>query len=157
MRYIPLSKGKFAIVDEADFEWLNQWKWTYHSENYAYRHEYYGRENGKYNVRTIYMHRLLITEGIPEHKNNNGLDNRRSNLRSATQQQNMWNRKGQKNTSSVYKGVTKRKEKWEASIKIEGKYKYLGLFEKESEAATAYNMAALRHFREFAHLNEVAA
>ena len=95
-----------------------------------------------------------------DHINHNKLDNRRSNLRLCTKQQNQWNRrKVVKNTTSKYKGVcwAKKNNKWQASLEFQKDKKrqsiYLGQFISEVEAAKAYNEAAIKHFGEFAKIN----
>jgi len=103
---------------------------------------------------------LMTYEYLPEfidHINQNKIDNRIINLRSCTKQENSMNRRSNKNTSSKYKGVSwhKNAKKWMAKIKIDSKAKHLGYFQTESDAAKAYDKAALEHFGEFACLNNV--
>jgi len=91
-----------------------------------------------------------------DHINNNGLDNRKANLRPATPAQNARNRrKMAAKTSSKYKGVSysASARKWCAAIRVNGQYKYFGLFQNEIEAAKAYDKAAKKYHREFAQLN----
>lgn len=149
---IPLPQNKFAIVDEADFEWLNQWKWSYSSSGYAYRHQY-----GMGRIITIRMHRLIMStpdKMETDHINGNKLDNRRANLRICTKSKNNMNRKSTVG-SSKYKGVCwdKNKCKWLTRIKINGKQIFVGRFANESEAAKAYNEMAKKLFKDFARLN----
>ena len=91
-----------------------------------------------------------------DHINGDGLDNRRSNLRLCTRRQNSMNQKKQKNCTSKYKGVSwsKRRKKWAAAITLYGKYKSLGFFDDEEEAAQAYRVAARKYFGEFALKDE---
>lgn len=152
-RAIALSQGQHAIVDDDDFGWLSQWKW---SAQRAYC-GYYAMRRDK--GRLILMHRLI--NGTPgglatDHKDGNGLNNCRCNLRTATQLQNMMNRRGKRAGSSQYKGVwfcrTQRSSKqWRAGIRLDGRLKYLGYFATEKEAGAAYSAAATRHFGEFAN------
>ena len=156
--------NKFAIVNDENFEYLNQWKW--HIDNgYACRKEYLKGEDGKFDsskYRYIYMHNLIIDcpkDKIIDHKNFNGLDNRKSNLRIATWQQNMQNRRTKKG-SSGFKGVFfssdgKRRKRWSASLVIKHKNINLGRFLTKEEAALAYNEAAKQYFGEFAYLNQI--
>ena len=157
MKRIPLTQGKFAIVDNSDYKWLSEFKWCAirgYSTFYAVRNI---RENG----RTImfYMHRVILElkksdKQQSDHIDGNGLNNRRSNLRICTEQQNAFNRK-RREGSSQFKGVYWQKEvrKWYAHIKINQKDIYLGGFHKETDAAKAYDAAAIGLFGEFARVN----
>lgn len=158
MKRIPLTRGKFAIVDDEDYEWLNQWKW------YAQKHHrtWYAKrailKNGK--LKTIYMHRQIVNAQKgqeTDHKDGNGLHNQRSNLRFCTGSQNQMNKKMQKNCSSEFKGVYlgNRLKRWRARIFLNKKQFHLGYFDKEKDAAKAYNKVAKKYFGEFARLNNV--
>lgn len=152
MREIPLSKGKFAIVDDEDFENVNQYKW-YFEHGYARRD--YKISNKRFR---IYMHNFLseTPKGFhTDHINGNSLDNRRENLRVCSASQNCMNSKKNKKASSKYKGVSffKRDQNWMASITLNRKDIYLGYFDREEDAAQAYNFAAMKHFGEYARLN----
>lgn len=153
---IPLTQGMVALIDEEDYAHLNQWKWhilRVEKLCYAARSIKDGENGG-----TILMHRQLLN--VPngkeiDHKDGNGLNNCRSNLRICNHQQNHYNLRNQVNTSSIYKGVhwDKDKHKWRASLKVEGKIKRLGRFKDEALAALAYNQAATKYFGEYARLN----
>lgn len=160
MKRIPLTKGKFALVDDEDFEFLMQWKWCCLKADkdhyYAYRTESFGdSKNG------VLMHRFLLNlsdkDIFVDHINGNGLDNRRENIRAVTVSQNNLNRRGDENSTSRFKGVcwdTERKT-WIAKIMANRKYKFIGRFQSEMEAALAYNHVALEMHGEFARLNEI--
>lgn len=162
-RLIPLTQGQFAIVDAADFEWLNQWKWTANWNQHAsrfYATRWQGTRKAK---KLIQMHRLLmgcdIGDGIKiDHANRDSLDNTRKNLRKCTDQQNQGNTAKAQGCSSVFKGVSKMKSgKWRASIRLlDGKTKHLGVFLVEAEAAKAYDAAAIEKYGEFALINFAA-
>jgi hypothetical protein len=151
MKTIKISQGYQAIVDDEDYEMLSEYAW-------AYCRGYAQYSNGE---TTVFMHRIVARtpNGLcTDHINGNKLDNRKSNLRSVTYQQNQFNRKKQKQpSSSKYKGVSwlPSKKSWKASIKISGKLIYLGLFKDEPSAATAYNQAAERHFGVYALVNQI--
>lgn len=159
MKEIKLTRGQVALVDDEDFDWLNQWKWYV-----CYRkgtNRFYARRSawvdGK--IIRIKMHRLILGLTDPkvqcDHKDGNGLNNQRENLRASTNQQNMQNIRKKGGCSSKYKGVSwyKRCQKFEAKIGMGGKKKSLGYFTDEVEAAKAYDTAAIKQFGEFAKLN----
>jgi len=163
MKEIPLTQGKFAIVDDADYEELSKYKWCalYSKDMSSF---YAGRESRKKEgeICTIRMRRQILglEYGDPrhgDHQNHNTLDNRRSNIRICTSRQNSMNRKPDQNTSSKYKGVSweNSRNKWQAHITIKGKKKHLGYFQTEELAALTYNEAAKKYFKEFAYLNVI--
>lgn len=158
MKRIPLSQGKFALVDDEDFEFLSQWKWGLDrsGSGYASRNAYLGggRKNPK--RQTIRMHRLIL--GLPgdvDHIDGDGLNNQKSNLRPCGARQNAQNRRVYSNNSSGYKGVcfNTRDNKYQANIRVDGRLKFLGYFKDAAGAATAYNEAANKYFGEFARPN----
>jgi hypothetical protein len=148
VRRIPLGDGRYALVDAADYEQLSQWTW--HGEDgYAVR-----CEKGK----RVYMHRQITNppDGLSvDHVNRCRADNRRSNLRICTHQQNMYNRAKRAGSISRFKGVgfRKRDQKWYAELGATRKPIWLGFFDEEVEAARAYDAKAVEHFGEFAWLN----
>ena len=162
-RQIHLTQGYVTLVDDVDYEWLKQWKWCAHVDRqgcvYAVRSVWVDGRN-----KMLRMHRLILGAKpgkMSDHINGDTLDNRRSNLRICTNQQNNRNRHARAGTSR-YKGVHwyKRGSKWRASIHINGRFKHLGYFDDEQEAALAYDRAARELFGEFANPNfpeEVAA
>lgn len=158
MRTIPLSRGLEAIVDDADHEWLSQWKWTADlaPNGKFYAHRMVKQDSGRRKVR---MHQLLCARGPNgvDHKNGDSLDNRRENLRPCSKSQNACNRGVQRNSTSGFKGVSRRKDNglWAAYIKHCGKRRHLGLHETKVGAAIAYNIAAIQLHGEFAVLNDV--
>lgn len=158
-RKIPLTKGKFAIVDPEDYKRLAKYKWHLSiSPTSSYAARWQRRQPGGLRKK-IWMHREVID--IPkhmlcDHKNGNGLDNRRTNLRPATVSQNLCNRRKTKSkTRSKYKGLEwdKIQRKWKVRIQHNGKRIYLGSFSKEIDAARAYDKKAKVLFGQFASLN----
>jgi hypothetical protein len=170
---IPLKKQGgivigHAIVDECDHEYLSQWVWRMDKDGYAirfFRSPSAGRTKcGKYNkLVKVIMHREvgnrigLSRSKEVDHINKVKADNRRSNLRSATRHQQMWNiPKHTDNTSGVI-GVVRQKgtQKWIAQITVRSKGKYLGTFNSLEDAVAARNKAVLERDSEFAVLSEV--
>jgi len=157
-RRIPLTQGKFAIVDPDDYPALAKHKWRLcktKGKNVLYAERSIRLTNGKYS--RLLMHRRLITPPpgyCIDHINRNGLDNRRSNLRLATHAQNAWNTRPRFG-SSKFKGICfdKQKRKWRAAIGHNNKRTYLGYFSSERDAAKAYDNAAKIYHASFAALN----
>ena len=143
--------GKFALVDDEDYELVNQYRWRINAYGYA---------ETKVKKKSIYMHRLIMDakKGKEvDHINHDKLDNQKSNLRICTRQQNGHNQRPQKNGSSQYKGVSylKTSKKWQAQITHNNEKIYIGVYKTESQAALAYNAKAKNLFGKFALLNEI--
>lgn len=159
MKQIKLTRGMIALVDDEDFERLNEWKW-YASKNgntfYAARTS--KKINGKQSV--IYMHRDIMETPVGldvDHINGNSIDNQKINLRNCTRSKNMMNVGKQKDNTSGYKGVSwfVRDKKWVAMIRFGDKRKNLGYYDTPEEAAIAYNNAVIIYHGEFAKLNSI--
>lgn len=145
-KLIPLTQGKFAKVDNEDFDRFKDINWHVSTRNYVY------------NKKVGLIHRLILNppdNTSVDHINNNPLDNRKQNLRICTQHQNTMNQSPQKGSSSKYKGVYRvtERRKWKAQIVCDGVHNSLGSFKTEQEAAKAYDKKALELFGEFAYLN----
>jgi hypothetical protein len=152
MREIPLTQSKVTLVDDADYEWLSQWKWHAISRLYTC---YAACKHTKKS-----MHRQILGVSNPkiqvDHRDGNGLNNQRGNLRIATGQGNQGNRrKHSHDQSSQYKGVCwhRQRRKWVAYIMVNYHAVHLGCFAEERDAALAYDRAAIKYFKEFALLN----
>ncbi len=153
---IPLTQGRFAKVDPADYLWLAQFRWhckTNRGNVYAVRTI---TESGK--QKRIYMHRLIAKTPdnlVCDHINHNGLDNRGGNLRNCTIKQNNANSRSARKASSKYKGVSwsKSKMKWAVYIKKDNRQHFLGHFDSEIEAAKTYDRAAYKLNGDYAMLN----
>jgi len=136
---IPLTQGKTALIDDEDFDEVAKYKWCARKSGntwYAYRDIY---SSGKRTA--IGMHRAINKTPRnfdTDHKNGNGLDNRKCNLRSVTHRQNLQNQKNRKGKSSVFPGVCFRDGKWAAHITIDGSLKFLGHFPSEGIAFHFY-------------------
>lgn len=158
MKTIQLTRGKVAIVDDEDYDWLNYYKWNF-SGRYAVRSEIVKGQR-----KTIFMHRMVFpnkTAPQVDHINRNSLDNRKENLRACVQSENSRNAGIGKANPSGYKGVFPYKggqspKKWRSQIVVDRKTIWLGLHHTKEAAARAYNQAALEYHGEFAYLNEIA-
>jgi len=153
IRHIALTRGKYAIVDAADYEWLSPHKWFATGDES--RGFYAARRDGD---KVVLMHRAIMNapEGtVVDHINHNSLNNRRTNLRLCTQKQNSRSARPSRRATSRFKGVyfCRRTGKWLATIGYEGKTIHLGSFDDEIEAAKAYDRKARELFGEFAYLN----
>jgi hypothetical protein len=148
VKQIPVGNGFYAYVDAADYEWLSRWAWHLGS-GYAIRHE---------GTRRIYMHRQIMEPPpgmMVDHINHNKLDNTRPNLRPCTLGENARNRTKNTGATSRFKGVhyCTSKDTWRVQLWFMGKGIWAGSFRDEVEAARAYDLVAVRHFGEFAHVN----
>ncbi len=149
-RYIPLTRGQFAIVDAADYERINRYRWTACP-----------CEDGGFYARrsvpggTVLMHREIMNAPkgmVVDHIDRNRLDNRQANLRVCTPQQNEFNKRP-RSRRSRFKGVYPYRDKWQAAIKHNGKTHHLGVFDDDVEAAKARDRKAFELQGEFAYLN----
>lgn len=158
MKRIPLTRGMFALVDDADYDSMMVHKWSarwgksswYASSNVTVN----GQRKG------IEMHRLLLGVTDPkthvDHIDSDGLNNQRTNIRLASNAQNQHNaRVARKNNTSGFKGVYWNRigRTWKAQIKIQRRMTHLGTFRDKLEAARAYDAAAIKHFGAFARVN----
>lgn len=170
MKEIKLTKGKVALVDDSDYEWLNKSKWYANEGNSTY----YARRYCGVGT-SIKMHQQIMTPPkgmLVDHRDGDGLNNQRSNLRICTISQNNTNRKPSKNGTSKYLGVSRNIVNnrgfskanncyvsseyiyWKAQIIDNKKVKVLGNFKTELEAAIIYNLTARRYHGEYARPNK---
>lgn len=157
MKTIPLTKGMVALVDDEDYQLISKYKW-YATLNEDGKHYAKRRTSTKHQV---YLHREIMkaSSGVEiDHIDGNGLNNQKSNLRYCIRRQNAMNTiKRKPSATSKYKGVCWHKggKKWQSQIHPSGRSILLGLFKNEIDAAIAYNKAAMKHYGEFARLNNV--
>lgn len=163
MKIIQLNRGFVTKVDDSDYNWLNQWRWTVARRKniyYAVRTEYSSNK-------LILMHREILhaeKKHRVDHRDMDGLNNQRFNLRECNASQNAMNGLG-RDGSSKYRGVTVRRRvpckkdpmglrnRYIARIGVNNKEIFIGKFNSEEEAAEAWNVAAVNYFGEFAKLN----
>ena len=158
MKKIPLTQGQFTIVDDEDYEPLMKFKWCAYKD----RNTFYACRNVRIGSgqRKLQMHRHLLGVDDPtiqiDHRNGDGLDNQRANLRKCTNAQNQMNQRLSRANTSGYKGVTwyKPLNSWCARIQINKKLIHIGYYANINDAAIAYNERAKVLFGEFAFLNK---
>jgi hypothetical protein len=150
---IPLTQGQVALIDDEDWDLVKGYKW------FAFKmcNTYYAAtsQHGGKRPRTLFMHRLIMGanyEQRVDHRNRNGWDNRKDNLRFSSVSENAMNKVSSKG-NSMYKGVCWDRGKWKASIAINGVNFHIGRFNSEEVAARAYDEKAKEMFGEFVLLN----
>lgn len=155
---IPLSKGKFALIDEEDLPLVSRHSWYANQTSAGIWYAFAGYQDEYGRTRQLALHRFLLDPPSAlevDHINGDGLDNRRANLRVATRQQNNYNQRIGKANSSGFKGVSfcKQTGRWKAQINFEGRNINLGRFDLPEIAAREYDRAARLIHKEFACLN----
>ena len=165
MKEIELTQGYKALVDDEDFERVSQFRWHAVVEKSkgknkrlrsVYAQRALPRENGKQHKER--MHRFILGVGAVvevDHKDSDGLNNQKDNIRKATDEQNAQNMRKQENKTSRFKGVYwyKLRNCWRAKIRVKGVLKSLGYYKEERNGALAYDEAARKFFGEFALTN----
>jgi len=157
VREIPLTQGKIALVDGEDYERVNQYKWQVAKRKNCWYAIHDFKKHMKDKTDAVLMHRFILSSKKGEeidHINNNGLDNRKSNLRKVSHSQNMMNQRKTHGTSK-YKGVSwiTEKKKWDVRLQYNKKQIRMGYFIDEIEAAKCYDNLAKAIFGEYARLN----
>lgn len=159
---IPLSGGKTSICDKSDFKIISKHIWyaakSANSDDLFYAYSNVKLKSGE--KRTIKMHRIILDlkeSEIADHKNHDGLDNRRENLRMCSLSQNAYNKRIQRNNSSGYVGVhwMEKIKKYEAYFWINKKKHKVGYFKDLEEAVFERNKAVKTHHGEFANIQEI--
>lgn len=151
-RQIPVGKDAYALVDDADYEWLSKFSWSLSDRRpgmgYARRTYWVGERSV-----SVAMHRLILgasADQMVDHANRIKLDNRRSNLRFCTKADNMRN---VVRTKAGYRGAYRHCRAWRAMIRVDGRTIHTGNCATQLEAAAAYDRLAKEHHGEFAILN----
>jgi hypothetical protein len=143
MRTISLTQGQVALVDDEDFSVLSRYSWCAQKPK-----DVFYAQTRLPKTKVVYMHSFLIPDAnYVDHKDGNGLNNQRLNLRSCTMSQNLANRHMTKTNTSGYKGVVwfERDKKWASQIMVDYRKRHLGYFESKIDAARAYDRAAVEY------------
>lgn len=154
--FVPLTQGKVAVIDFSD-RWVLEREWcAAWTGNRRGSVPLWYAMSGR-GVAQFLMHRVIMAAGQGQkvdHRDGNGLNNCRTNLRIATYTQNAQNRRKIRSAvGSRFKGVCPRSGNWCARITVQRKLMFIGYFHDELDAARAYDTAALKHFGEFALTN----
>lgn len=150
--YVPLTRDKIAVIDEEDAPCVLPHHWCAakpHRVWYAV-----SRINGEY----TYLHRFIM-QAVPrsriDHKNGDGLDCTRANLRFVTNQENAFNSVKRVDSQNPYKGIFRQGDRWRAYLRLNGKAIHLGIFDTAADAARAYDAKAIEIFGEYARTNRM--
>ncbi len=154
LAYVPLTKGYTAIIDVESIPLIDKYKWYANKANNSVYAVTAIRDSSE-KQRKLGMHRIIAKTPdhlYTDHINGNGLDNRKANLRFATNAENLRNQGARVNNKSGYKGVYwgKQSKRWEAKIAAFGKIYFLGRFDTPQEAHIHYCKAAKRLHGAFA-------
>ena len=163
MKEIKLTQNKVALVDDEDYEYLNQWKWHVKKVKGSWYYAARSQHNGSI-VINVMIHRVIMLTpkgDVVDHLDGNGLNCQKYNMRNCSQKQNCRNKRPQKNKNTLYKGVSfvnrfsfgENHKYIRAEIIVNKKYIHLGYFKTQEEAAIAYDTAAKEYFGEFANSN----
>lgn len=154
MKTIPLTQGKIAIIDDCDFDAVSRHYWFARKTGAIYYACRFEMIAGK--PKTFYMHREILQANKGEwvdHKNGEGLDNRRENIRKCSIVENCRSFRRLRQGKPQFRGVTMKRKLFRARITVNKREISLGSFRSAEEAALAYDIAAVKYFGRFAHLN----
>lgn len=149
--WAPASGGHVVMVSPEDAWLLENYAWC-KASRYGTS---YAQSRLAIQAGISLLHKAIMPGVVVDHVNGFGTDNRRENIRPATYSQNNANRRKKCKTSSLFKGVTwkRDKKKWKAYVGFKGRQRHIGYFANEAEAARAYDMAAIKAFGEYARPN----
>jgi hypothetical protein len=155
--FVPLTKGYEAVIDESDLDLILPFSWfVCPASSVIYAKAYVPMHlREKWPTKMVSMHQVIMADKEIDHKDRNGLNCRRENLRYATRSQNGANRVWPRGKKSPFRGVSPCGNKWRSAIQVKRKLMYIGLFDTPEEAALAYNKQAVMHHGEFAVLNNL--
>lgn len=154
LAFITLTQGYEAVIDAADVGLINDRNWhaAVQKGGVVYARAAQPREGRKIKEHIV-IHRVIMGNPLfmVDHRDGDGLNNRRKNLREATRAQNGMNRRVPCNNASGFKGVhwCNTREKWAAHIRFLGRSKHLGYFGSVEEAAAAYREGSIKYHGEF--------
>jgi hypothetical protein len=152
MKKIQLTRGQMTFVSDRDYPRLRPWKWMAAWNERAQTFYAVRSKDGFSMARFI----LGLTPGMKpdvDHRDHDTLNNQRRNLRKSTPTQNHGNTRLPKNNTSGFKGVYKKRNRWQAKIEVNQQQISLGCFDIPENAARAYDRAARKHFGKFALTN----
>lgn len=155
MKKIKLTQGKYTIVDNIDFEWVNSFKW-YAKKQGEKSKVARNITNKKGTQDTVLLHRIIMKcpKGMEvDHIDGDPLNNQRKNLRLCTKKQNRQNKGFSKNNQSGYKGVTLHRNVYEVYVRKNNRHTFVGSHKNKHEAAKIYNKEAKKVFGKFSKLN----
>ena len=153
--FICLTQNKWTVIDEADYPAVIPYRWCAVRNDRSFRVAAHLPNN-----KTCWMHRLIhpVAAGLNiDHRDGNGLNNRRANLRAATAQQNARNKGVHYNSKTGYAGVRwdPYRQRWWTDIRVDGKIVFLGRFICFKRAVSARKSAETKYFGEFARVRRV--
>ena len=152
MRFLPLSQGKYAAVDDEDFDRVSLYRW----HAFKIHNTWYAASSQPNSPKRTYLHRFVIDAPHGkevDHINGHGLDNRKQNLRICTHRDNLRNVRRTTPSVSGFRGVVKDGKKYTARLKYRGKLLYFGRFDTPEEAARVRDRKVIELHGEFAFLN----
>lgn len=157
VKEIRLTHGKVALVDDEDFDRVSKFAWSAKKaprrKNLWYAYRITGRIDRTHPITEWLHHFIQGSKHQTDHRDGNGLNNQKSNLRPCNDSQNSANRRLNANNSTGFKGVTSRRGKFVVQIGKKGSGKWIGTFDLPEDAARAYDAEAVKRFGEFARLN----